>query len=1187
MDQFLKLLDERVLIFDGAMGTSIHERDLTLQDYGGKENCPEILVATRPDVVGAIHASFFDVGCDAVETDTFGGTRIVLSEFGLEDRAVELNRTAARLARQVADSFRTPDQPRFVVGSMGPGTRSPTLGQISFDEMHAAYSEQAQGLIEGGADVLLVETCFDILQGKIAVIACVETMQRLGVRLPLMAQVTIEAPPISKMLPGTEIGAALTTLEALPIDVFGINCATGPDHMAEHIRLLGETCTRRISVLPNAGLPENVAGRAHFPLSPDGLAEALWQFVHEYGVNIVGGCCGTTTAHLARVVERLHRTPPKQRRPQSQPAASSLYIAQTLRQDPRPLIIGERTNTNGSKKFKDLLAVDDFDALASMAREQEAEGAHILDVCTAYVGRDEVRDMFEVVRRFNQSVTVPLCIDTTEVPVLEATLKLISGKPIINSINLEDGRNKIDRVLPLAKRFGAALIALAIDEEGQARTADWKFRVCERIYRIATEEYGVPPGDLLFDALTFPIATGQLETRPDGVELLNAIRRVKSDLPGCYTVIGLSNISFGLKPAARAVLNSVFLHHAIEAGLDAAILHAAKIIPLHQIAPAERELAERLIFETDSVQPVMDAVSYYEKVGPKKTQRQVERPARVEDRLKQAIVQGRRDGLIDDLDLARQTYSPLDIINTILLDGMKVVGDLFGAGQMQLPFVLQSAEVMKSAVRHLEQYMEKVQGTEKGKIVLATVKGDVHDIGKNLVDIILTNNGYKVFNLGTKCPLDHYLQVAREQQAHAIGLSGLLVKSTVVMRDDLAELNKRGVTMPVICGGAALTRRYVEQDLAALYHGSVFYGKDAFAGLHLMDDLCGHVVSRRGDADRGFAVSRASSLPMSGEEPAGRLEARPTASSSGVGARQGGATVVEPAVVCMPRRPGSPRLRASFEMHRSMVAPAPNIPEPPFVGSRVVADFDMTEVFRYMNERALIGTQWQFRKGGVRPSDYRKLMDEKVYPLLDQMKRCCIDEQLLEPRVVYGYFRCQSDGDDLIVYQDDGRTERLRFSFPRQVRGEGLSISDYFAPVQSGVVDVVALHLVTMGRKVGDRCHELFAADQYSEYLYLHGISVEATEALAEYWHRQIRHEWGIGADDSPDIQKLLHLHYRGCRWSFGYPACPALEDQAKLFELLEPGRIAVELTESFQLDPEQSTSAIIAHHPAAKYFNI
>jgi 5-methyltetrahydrofolate--homocysteine methyltransferase len=1181
-DTFLELLDERVVVLDGAMGTSIHERQLELHDYAGLENCPEILVTTRPDVVQAIHASFLEVGCDAIETDTFGGTRIVLADWNAQDRSLELNRTAARLAREVARAYSTARQPRFVVGSMGPGNKSPLLGQVSFDEVHAAYSEQAQGLIEGGADVLLVETCFDMLQCKAATIACIDTMRRLGVKRPLMVQVTIEAPPLSTMLSGTEIGAALVTLEALPVDVIGINCATGPEHMADHVRYLSRHCTRRISVLPNAGLPETVDGQARFPLTPDGLADALAHFVNDLGVNIVGGCCGTTPRHLARVVERLRGVRPKPRQPVAQPALSCLFAPQPLQQEPRPLIIGERTNTNGSKKFKELLAADDFEGMLGLAREQEQEGSHVLDVCTAYVGRDEVRDMNEVVGRFNKLVRVPLCIDTTELPVLEAALKRISGKPVINSINLEDGRVKLDRVVPLAKRFGAALIALAIDEEGQARTAGWKFRVCQRIYRICTEEYGLAPSDLLFDALTFPIATGQLETRPDGVELLNAIRRVKRELPGCFTVIGLSNISFGLKPAARTVLNSVFLHHAIEAGLDAAILHAAKILPLAQIPPAERELAERLIFETDSVQPVMDAVAFYEKAGSRPAQRVVERPAAVEDRLKQAIIRGRRDTLLDDLDLARQTYSPLDIINQILLDGMRAVGDLFGSGQMQLPFVLQSAEVMKAAVRHLEPFLEKAEGAVKGRLVLATVKGDVHDIGKNLVDIILTNNGYKVYNLGTKCPVDRYLQVALDERVDAIGLSGLLVKSTVVMRDDLQELTNRGVTLPVICGGAALTRRYVEEDLSRQYRGRVFYGKDAFTGLHIMDELCGHAAADPESSAQPRAAGRECRVPAAARRltetgPAGR------------------AAAAAPAAVAT--RPGRRRSRAAecpsedaaltTLVSPSTVAPAPDIPAAPFLGSRIVSDIDPALIFPYLNERALVGTQWQFRKGGVNPRDYERLMHETVYPLLDRMKAMCLDQRLLQPRVVYGFFPCQSDANDLLIYDAEGRTERLRFQFPRQPDGEQLCISDFFAPRDSGRMDVVAMHLVTVGRRIGERCHELFAADQYTDYLYLHGLSVELTEALAEYWHQQIRRAWGIAAADSPDIQKLFHLHYRGCRWSFGYPACPTLEDQGKLFELLNPERIGVALTESFQLDPEQSTSALIAHHPGARYFNV
>jgi 5-methyltetrahydrofolate--homocysteine methyltransferase len=1167
-DRLLKLLDRRVLVLDGAMGTNIHLRNLAPEDFGGRDGCNEVLVDTRPDVIREIHASFFEVGCDAVETNTFGSNRIVLAEYDLADRAWELSRRAAQLARGVADEFSSPERPRFVFGSVGPGTKLPTLGQITFDQIHQACQEQVSGLLEGGVDCVLLETCQDMLQVKAAVIAARDAMHAVGRSVPLFVQVTIET--TGTMLLGTEISAAVTTLEALPVDGIGLNCATGPKEMIEHLRYLSQTTTRKISCVPNAGLPENEGGIAVYRLGPDELAEWLEKFVDEFGVNLVGGCCGTTPEHLAKVVQRLSGRPPAPREPQSVASVSSLYSTVTLRQEPAPLLAGERTNANGSRKYKRLLEQEDWNALVEMAREQEREGAHVLDVCDAYVGRDEARDMRETLSRFNQHVTIPLMIDSTETPVIEASLKLISGKPIINSINLEDGRKRVDQVVPLARRFGAALVALTIDEEGQAYTADRKFAIARRIYDLCVNEYAVPPGDLLFDALTFTLGTGRDEYRRVGIETLEAIRRIKAELPGCHTILGVSNISFGLAPALRQVLNSVFLHYAIEAGLDSAIVHASKIIPLFKIDEVGRELARRLIFDerTDASDPLIELMAHYEGDDGRGPARSEEaKPAvTVEERLKQAIIDGRRQGLIADLDLARQRYEPLEIINEVLLDGMKVVGDLFGSGQMQLPFVLQSAEVMKAAVAHLEPFMEKVENSTKGTIVLATVKGDVHDIGKNLVDIILTNNGYTVHNLGIKVPINTIIETADARGADALGMSGLLVKSTLVMKENLEELNALGISIPVLCGGAALTRKYVEHDLRSLYRGPVFYGQDAFAGLRIMDALCG---GRLEELLESPSSTGRSPLPRPSE---GRADVA-------IAADRVPADRSAPVGVAVVEGPEPAAFAAAVD--------DATIPDPPYFGARVVLDIALDEVFRFLNERALIGTQWQFRKNKVRPAEYERLMRETAHPLLERMKQTCVEEKLLEPRVVYGFFRCQRDGDDLVILEDDGRSERTRFRFPRQRGREGLCLSDYFASRESGRLDVVALQCVTVGSRVSQRCAELFAGNHYTEYLYLHGMGVEATEALAELWHQRVRQEWGIGGEDADDVQKLFHLHYRGCRYSFGYPACPNLEDQAKLVELLDAERIGVRLTESFQLEPEQSTSALITHHPQAKYFNV
>jgi 5-methyltetrahydrofolate--homocysteine methyltransferase len=1162
----LDLIDRRVVILDGAMGTNIHRYDPSDADWGGRDfvNLCDVVARTHPDWIRNIHRAFLHCGCDAVETNTFNGSKLVLAEFGIADQCLDLNKVNVRLAREAVAEFSTPERPRFVIGSVGPGTRQPSITDpkiaCDFDTLYDSYEPQMRGLLEGGVDAVLIETCFDSLQSKIAAICALDTMRKLGIRVPVMVQVTILQN--GTMLAGSDMATAITTLEAFPeIDVIGINCALGPADMVSHVQQLSVQCTRRISCLPNAGLPETIDGRAVFPLGPVELADWLEKFVKEYGVNVIGGCCGTTTEHLHEVVKRLHGVKAPRRKPVNEPAVTSLHSTAALRQEPRPLLVGERTNTNGSRKFKQLLEAEDWHKLVDMAREQEREGVHVLDVCTAFVGRDEVRDMTEVVRRYNEIIRVPLMIDSTEPPVIEAALKLISGKAIINSINLEEGRKKIDTVVPLARRYGAALVALTIDEQGQATTADWKFRVAKRMYDICTQEYGVPPSDLLFDPLVFPVTTGQDDLRTSALETINAIKRIKADLPGALTHVGLSNVSFGLHPYARQVVNSVFLHYALEAGLDSAILHAAKIIPLARIDETGRDLARRLILnEREQGDPLRQLIEHYaDKKAETASSKGASLGESVEERLRQAIIQGRRETLIADLDAARERFSPIDIINTILLDGMKVVGDLFGSGQMQLPFVLQSAEVMKAAVAHLEKFMEKVEGTEKGKIVLATVKGDVHDIGKNLVDIILTNNGYRVYNLGIKQPIETILHAAQEHAADAIGMSGLLVKSTVVMKEDLLALNDRNVTMPVILGGAALTRRYVEVDLRQLYKGPLYYGEDAFAGLHIMDELC--APARR---------AASGSVGLAALQPRKPKPAEPAAFGL---ADKGG---------CRPK----PRV-VSSNSQRSSLQPAPDRPPAPFWGSKIATDISMMDVFRFLNERTLFSTQWQFRKGNAEPAEYERQMREVAEPVLARLKQQCLAEKILRPGVVYGFFPCASDGNDLLIYQDDRRTERLRFTFPRQDGGEHLCLSDYFTAGNGEAADVVAFMAVTMGPEVSRRAKALFEAGRYTDYLYLHGLGVESAEALAEFWHQRVRQEWGIAGEDAADVRKLFKKHYRGCRYSFGYPACPALEDQVKLFEQLRPERIGLALSDQFQLEPEQSTTAVIVHHPAAKYFNV
>jgi 5-methyltetrahydrofolate--homocysteine methyltransferase len=1171
---FLALARERVLILDGGMGTSLHRYKPKDKDWGyapnGKSllNLSDALVYTHPKWIEEIHRGFFEAGCDGIETNTFNATSIVLDEFGMGDKLEEINRLNIRIAKSVAAEFATPDRPRFVIGSVGPGTKMPSLTDpaiyCDFERLANAYRRQLQIMIEERVDAILIETCFDILQAKCVTVTAIEEMKRMGVRLPLMVQLTI-IDQNKKMLPGTDIPAALVALDPIDeIDVLGMNCGVGPDLMDEDIRHLSRHSRKLLSILPNAGLPETRGDDTYFPLDPEGLADWHERFVTDYGANIVGGCCGTTRDHLRAVVQRVGGKTPAKRSPVYLAAVSSLQSAQELVVDQKPLLVGERTNTNGSKKFKQLLEKEDWHGLVEMAQEQEREGVHVLDVCVDYVGRDGVRDMKEVIKRYNAVLTKPLMLDSTEVPVIEAALKLCSGKTIINSINLEDGRKTLDPKTILAKKYGAALVALTIDEKGQADTAEWKFEVAKRIYDIVVNEYGIPPSDLMFDPLVFPLSTGQEQTRKSALATFESIRLIKQNLPGCLTHIGLSNCSFGLAPYTRQVLNSMYLHYAIEYGLDSAILHASKIIPLANIDETGKELCRRLLFDERTFDAAGNCIEdplqlliehYADKKAEKKSAQSLGET--VEERLRQAIIQGRRETLVADLDHARETYSPIDIINKILLGGMKVVGDLFGSGQMQLPFVLQSAEVMKAAVAYLEQFMVKVEGQEKGKIVLATVKGDVHDIGKNLVDIILTNNGYKVFNLGIKQSVDAMIAEFQKTESDAIGMSGLLVKSTVIMKEDLVTLNERKISPPVILGGAALNRRYVEQDLRAIYRGPLFYGEDAFDGLRIMDEIVAKKkVMTVGSAALKGVLSSAQSREHLHIEPSAKAE-RPH----------------EPMPDLPARSPGLPR--------------ATDIPVPPFLGTRTYTA-KIEDVFPYLNELTLFSTQWGFVKGGVDPKTYAAQIESTARPALARLKDLCLTQRILEPKATYGFFPASADGQTLTVYGDDRKTVLQKFTFPRQTFGDYLCLSDYVEPAANGQpVDYIGMMAVTVGPKVTEVCNELRAANKYQDYLFLHGLGVESAEAFAEYFHKQLRAEWGIGGNDSPEIRKLFKGHYRGRRYAFGYPACPRLEDQTGLFYLIDPTQVGITLTEQFLLEPEQSTTAIVFHHPKAKYFNV
>ncbi|WP_033323343.1 methionine synthase [Streptomyces yerevanensis] len=1149
-------LATRVVVADGAMGTMLQAQDPTLEDFENLEGCNEILNVTRPDIVRSVHEEYFSVGVDCVETNTFGSNHSAAGEYEIADRIFELSEAGARIAREVADEFGAKDgRQRWVLGSIGPGTKLPSLGHIAYDVLRDGYQQNAEGLLAGGADALIVETTQDLLQTKSSLIGARRAMDAVGVNVPLICSLAFETTGV--MLLGSEIGAALTALEPLGIDLIGLNCSTGPAEMSEHLRYLARHSRTPLMCMPNAGLPILTKDGAYFPLTPPEMADAQENFVRDYGLSLIGGCCGSTPEHLRQVVERVRDLAPAERHPQPEPGAASLYQTVPFRQDTAYMAIGERTNANGSKKFREAMLEGRWDDCVEMAREQIREGAHMLDLCVDYVGRDGVADMEELAGRFATASTLPIVLDSTEVDVIKAGLEKLGGRAVINSVNYEDGdgpESRFAKVTKLAQEHGAALIALTIDEEGQARTPEHKVAIAERLIADLTGNWGIHESDILIDTLTFTICTGQEESRGDGIATIEAIRELKRRHPDVQTTLGLSNISFGLNPAARVLLNSVFLDECVKAGLDSAIVHASKILPIARFTEEEVQTALDLIYDrrAEGYDPLQKLMALFEGATTKslKAGRAEELAALpLDERLKRRIIDGEKNGLEQDLDDALQERPALDIVNETLLDGMKVVGELFGSGQMQLPFVLQSAEVMKTAVAYLEPHMEKVEGDEAGKgtIVLATVRGDVHDIGKNLVDIILSNNGYNVVNLGIKQPVSAILEAAEEHKADVIGMSGLLVKSTVIMKENLQELNQRKMAAdyPVILGGAALTRAYVEQDLHEIYEGEVRYARDAFEGLRLMDALIG--------VKRGVPGA---SLP--------ELKQRRVRATA--------PTVVE-------ERPEEGAVRSDVAIDNP-------IPEPPFWGTRVIKGIQLKEYASWLDEGALFKGQWGLKQArtGDGPT-YEELVETEGRPrlrgLLDQLQT----GNLLEAAVVYGYFPCVSKDDDLILLDEAGN-ERTRFTFPRQRRGRRLCLADFFRPEESGETDVVGLQVVTVGSRIGEETAKLFASDAYRDYLELHGLSVQLAEALAEYWHARVRSELGFAGEDPAEVEDMFALKYRGARFSLGYGACPDLEDRAKIAELLEPERIGVQLSEEFQLHPEQSTDAIVIHHPEAKYFN-
>lgn len=1173
MEDFLQELGRRVLVYEGAMGTNLQKRNLTAADFDGKEGCNEMLVLSRPDVIRDLHESFLQAGCDVLKTDSFGSTHIVLAEYDLQDRVRELNLAAAQVARRIADQYSTPEKPRFVAGSMGPTTKLPSLQHIGYDEMFANYYDQAVALIEGGVDVLLVETCQDILQVKIGAAACQQAIRdaregrtpSTGRNVALQIQITLE--PAGTMLLGTEVGAALAVLESFQPDVIGLNCATGPAEMNDAVRFLCQNSTVPVAIQPNAGLPQNEGGHAVYKLTPAEFAAHHRRFVEEYGVQLVGGCCGTTPEHLRAVAEAIKDAKPEPRAVKPQSIAASSLTAQTLEADAQPIVIAEEMNTTTRlETFRNMVRTGDYDGILAMARRLINEGSQMLDLCCAIVGEDETAYMNAVLEKIATRVTVPIVVDSTEASVIEEALKRIPGKPVINSINLEDGEKRSRQVLAMARKYGAAVVALTIDEQGMALTADSKVSIAHRIHDLAVNEFGLRPEDLIFDALTLPISTGQEDYRSAGMETLEAVRRIKLELPRCRTTLGVSNISFGLGAYARRVLNSVFLKEAVDRGLDTAIVNYARIYPLYKIPEREVELARKLIFQDrtdgDPLQVYMAHFSGMQKGAMPEETLSVE-DLTSEEKLKQLIIRGERaigqnenkQALEEILEEALRQYSPLDLINTVLLDGMKTVGELFGARKMQLPSVLDSAAIMKAAVAYLEPKMEKSDGSGKGVMVLATVKGDVHDIGKNLVDIILSNNGFRVVNLGIKQPSDAILQATREANASAIGLSGLLVKSTLEMKYVVQDLERLGLKIPVICGGAALTRKYVEEDLRKEYAGPVYYAEDAFAGLHIMNDLTSEDA-----AVRDARIKDGSTVKIFAHSAAAAASAAAAEESTVPLTAEGRSPIVERVAT---------------------------LPTPQFWGARVFKNYTLDEIFPFINETALFKNSWQLKSASK--EDYQRLADEKFRPLLQELQQDVKAAGWFEPKSIIGFYPCASEGDALLVFDPEDHTRELeRIVFPRQKHGRRLCISDFFEPHTKGAPprDVVGFSIVTIGAEASVQTQKLFAAGDFTKYLYLHGLSVETAEALAELVHKQTRQLLGIDEDDAPNIADLFHQKYRGSRYSFGYPACPDLEDQAKIFRLLKPEEnIGVHLTEGYLLEPEQSTNALIVHHPQAKYF--
>ena len=1180
---YLNRDEKPLIIFDGGTGTSFQNLNLTADDFGGKEleGCNENLVLSSPEVVEKVHNSFLEAGCHVIETNTFGASSIVLDEYDIADKAYEINKNAAFIAKKAAAKYSSVDKPRFVAGSIGPTTKLPTLGHIDFDELKQSYKEQIYGLIDGGVDLLLIETCQDVLQIKSALLASKEILESKNIDIPLMVSITMET--TGTMLVGSDIASALTILEPFNIDILGLNCATGPEQMKEHIKYLSENSPFAISCIPNAGLPENIGGVAHYRLKPIELKMQLMNFIYDFNVQLIGGCCGTTPEHikyLSSIIDEItdERTNNNGKKNSSGfiPSASSIYNSVPYKQDNSILIVGERLNASGSKKVRELLNNDDWDGLVAIAKQQQKENAHVLDVNVDYVGRDGVKDMKEITSRLVTNINLPLMIDSTDADKMESGLKSAGGKCIINSTNYEDGNERFDQVLNLALGYGSGLVVGTIDEDGMARNSEKKYKIVKRAIN-RTRECGLSDYELFFDPLALPISTGIEEDRLNAKETISAILKIRENFPDIHIILGISNISFGLSPLSRINLNSIFLDECIKAGLDSAIIAPNKILPLSKISEETKKLCLDLIYDKRKFEddiciydPLVELTKAFQDLSIQdfKKASSENKNLTLEESLKNHIIDGEKIGLEDQLNKALKKYKPLEIINTFLLDGMKVVGDLFGSGQMQLPFVLQSAETMKFAVSILEPYMETVdENISNGKLLIATVKGDVHDIGKNLVDIILTNNGYDVINLGIKQDVSAIIDAQKKHNADCIAMSGLLVKSTAFMKDNLVAFNNEDISVPVILGGAALTPKFVNEDCSKIYKGKILYGKDAFTDLKFMNEYMDNKKKGNWSNTEGFINNKGININLASS----KSNSQAVKKSISINTETSKLNLKENFI------------RAKFKNEEDPI-------QAPFLGTKVLnnVDIDLNKLIFYLDTKALFSGQWQIKKGKNQSVDeYNNYLDSYAKPLLDRWLETIVEKKLISPKAVYGYFRCGRKDNSIFLFDDKSLNKISEFNFPRQKSGNNLCIADFYCDLKKDKpIDIFPMQAVTMGDIASEYSQKLFKEDKYSDYLLFHGLTVQLAEALAEYVHALIRIECGFRSEEPDKNREILAQKYRGARYSFGYPACPKVSDSNIQLSLLDAKRINLTMDESEQLHPEQSTTAIISLHSKAKYFS-